>query len=167
MVNIIKNGGFESGSLAPGWRQTPGSAQFDGGVVAGQGYGGNYSLVMRGMDFVEQVLPFARADGDLMFYAKSESEIYAGPFYVRVVYLDGSETLEFISLSQNWKHYKIPVSKSKLISKIQFGTGETGAVYIDIVTLMGRRPDMSRYYIRKRYLKKFYGLPPYKIPKSL
>ncbi len=164
-VNIVKNGGFESGKLAPGWIQTPGSAKLDAEVVSDEKYSGNYSLKMGSMDFIEQNFFPTKAKGNLSFRAKVQSAVTAGPFYVRIVYRDNTETVHFVSLSEEWELYKVPVNSSKFLAKIQFGTGETGPLYIDDVTLDGTKNRLRRRYrIGRRELKKIYGLPDIRIP---
>jgi hypothetical protein len=136
-MNIITNGGFESGMLSPGWRQTPGSATLDGGVTDTTSHTGNYCLELGALDFVEQTFFIARATGDLTFRAKAASAANPGPFYVRIEYRDGSESLNFLTLSMNWEEFSYSVDNSKLLSRIQFGTGEREVVYIDNVYLDG------------------------------
>lgn len=141
-IQLISNRGFESGHLAPGWRQTPGSAALEGGVTDTVCHAGTYSLMLRSMDFVEQ--PFlstiCRATGELTFYAKAASDIGAGPFSVRIEYADGSVDTPLIgALTTHWTQKRVAVNKTKQLRKVVFGTGETDAVYIDDVSLVGSR----------------------------
>lgn len=140
-MNIIRNGGFESGTLRPGWRQTPGTAPLDGGVTDAVDCIGNYCLELRGADFVEQTFFMASTTGDLTFRARVEDEATTGPVSVRIEYLDGSISPHLLTqdLSDSWKEFRFPVNDSEYLSKIEFGAGETTAVYIDDVYLEGVR----------------------------
>jgi hypothetical protein len=81
-MQLIRNGGFETGALLPGWRQTPGSATLDGGVTDRVSHAGSYSLELRAMDFVEQsyVGSLNFATGPLELFARAASRSSAGPF---------------------------------------------------------------------------------------
>ena len=141
-TQLIGNGGFESGDMGPAWRQVPGSDVLDGGVTDATSHQGDFSLRLGSVDFVEQtfVPSVCRATGDLTFYAKLGSALDAGPFFVRVDYRDGSSGTLFMGvLSTDWTLKRVPVDRSKVLSKIVFGTGETGSVYVDDVSLVGSR----------------------------
>lgn len=158
-MNIIKNAGFESGRLSSGWRQTPGSATLDGGVTDATSHSGDYCLELRAIDFVEQAFFIAQATGNLSFYAKVESVVTAGPFYVRIEYMDGSENTHFVRPSTRWDEFSYWVDDSKRLSRIQFGTGETGSVYIDDVYLDGSRRDPFIPEFRDPRLDDLLGFP--------
>jgi hypothetical protein len=141
-VQLIRNGGFESGALLPGWRQTPGSAALDGGVTDAVRASGSYSLELRSMDFVEQMFTTVRAyaTGPLTFRVKTASALTAGPFFVRIEYTDGSANVPFLgSVPTRWTAKSFSVDGAKRLKRIQFGTGETGSVYVDDVSLVGSR----------------------------
>jgi hypothetical protein len=141
-VQLIRNGGFETGSLVPGWRQTPGSAAFDGSVTDARHHSGSYCLELRAMDFVEQTFPFviAHATGPLTFWVKAESATEPGPFFVRVEYTDGTEETPLLgSVSTRWELTSLTVDTTKRLKKIVFGTGESGSILVDDVSLMGTR----------------------------
>lgn len=141
-MELIRNGGFETGTLRPGWRQTPGSAALDGGVTDRVNHSGSYSLELRAMDFVEQyyVGSLNFATGPLSFFARAASRTSAGPFYVKLVYSDGTEETPFFgSLTTTWQNLSFPVDGDKNLRRIQFGTGEGGSIYVDDVSLQGRR----------------------------
>ena len=139
-MSIIVNGGFESGALSPGWRQTPGSAVLDGGVTNATSYSGDYCLELKGMDFVEQVLFFKKGTSDLSFQTKIDNIIGGGPSYVTIVYADGTATTHGpIPSSTKWQKVNYPVDTDKCISIIRFSAGETAPRYIDDVSLEGER----------------------------
>ena len=149
-MELIRNGGFETGTLLPGWRQTPGSATLDGGVTDRVNHSGGYSLELRAMDFVEQsyVGSLNFATGPLSLYAKAASRTSAGPFFVKLYYSDGTEEVPFFgSLTTSWQNLSYPVDGEKNLRRIQFGTGEGGSIYIDDVSLQGRRIPLMRLSI--------------------
>ena len=162
-MSIIVNGGFESGTLSPGWQQTPGSAVLDGGVTNATSCSGDYCLELKSMDFVEQVLFLKKGTSELSFQTKVETLISAGPCYLTVVYADGTETTNGpLPSSIKWQKVSYPVDPCKCISKIRFGTGETVSRYIDDVYLEGefclsavRRdmPDWMRDYFLSRMME--------------
>ena len=158
-MNVIRNAGFESGGLSSGWRQTPGSATLDGGVTDATSHSGGYCLELRAIDFVEQAFFIAQATGNLSFYARVESTVSAGPFYVRIEYMDGSEHMHFVRPSTRWDEYTYWVDDSKRLSRIQFGTGETGSIYIDDAYLDGSRRDLYIPEFRDPWLDDLIGLP--------
>lgn len=141
-VQLIRNGGFESGALLPGWRQTPGSAAFDGGVTDAARASGSYSLELRSMDFVEQTFTtvLAYATGPLTFRIRNAAAAVAGPFFVRIEYTNGTADVPFLgSVTTRWTTKSFTVDGVKRLKRIQFGTGETGSVYVDDVSLEGSR----------------------------
>jgi hypothetical protein len=141
-IQLISNGGFETGRLTPGWRQVPGSATFDGAVTDTTPHRGTYSLRLGAMDFIEQsfVGLAARATGALSFYAKAASALEAGPFFVRIEYADGTKETPFYgSLTDRWQLMRYPVDPAKTLKKIVFGTGESGDVYVDDVSMVGSK----------------------------
>jgi len=156
-VQLIRNGGFESGTLLPGWRQTPGSAVFDGGVTDATSASGSYCLELRSMDFVEQTFTtvVARATGPLTFRIRTASALTAGPVFVRVEYTDGTAEVPFLgSVTTRWAAKSFDVDGVKRLKRIQFGTGETGAIYVDDVSLVGSRTLLVRAPSRPSASKK-------------
>ena len=156
-VQLIQNGGFESGTLRPGWRQTPGSAALYGCVTDAVRSSGSYCLELRGMDFVEQTFTavVARATGPLTFRIKAASALAAGPFFVRIEYTDGTADVPFLgSVTTRWTSKSFTVDGVKRLKRIQFGTGETDSVYVDDVSLVGSRTLLVRRPRRAAAAKK-------------
>jgi len=161
-VQLIRNGGFETGTLLPGWRQTPGSAAFDGSVTDTTSASGSYCLELRSMDFVEQTFTavVARATGPLTFRIKAASALTAGPFFVRVEYTDGTAEVPFLgSARTRWTAKSFSVDGVKRLKRIQFGTGETGPLYVDDVSLVGSCTPLVRGGGRPSSSKKVGGQP--------
>jgi hypothetical protein len=90
----------------------------------------------------------------LTFQVKTASALEAGPFYARIEYTDGTADVPFLgSVTTRWKAKSFAVDGAKRLKRIQFGTGETGPVYVDDVSLVGswtpliggpRRPRASK-----------------------
>lgn len=141
-VQVIINGGFETGALRPGWRKTPGSASLEGGVTDTMSHTGSCCLELRAMDYVEQSFSgvTASASGPLTFWTKAASVIEVGPFYVNVTYHDGtSEPGVLVSPTDRWRKISVPVVKGRRLKRIQFALGESGSIYVDDVSLAGSR----------------------------
>ncbi len=141
-VQIIVNGGFETGTLRPGWRKTPGSAQLDGGVTEVMSHSGIHCLELRAMDFVEQSFAgvVARASGPLIFWARAASVFEVGPFHVNVSYHDGTSDPGFpVTPTDRWQKFSIRVDTTRRLKRIQFAVGESGSLFVDDVSLSGSR----------------------------
>lgn len=140
-VQIIVNGGFETGALRP-WRKTPGTPPLGGGIVDAVSRSGSYSLELQAMNYVEQSFAgvIAHATGPLTFWTKAASALMVGPFFVNVSYHDGTVAPGvLVSPDDRWKKITVPVEKSKRLQRIQFAVGESGSIYIDDVSLVGSR----------------------------
>ena len=94
------------------------------------------------MDFVEQTFTtvLAHATGPLTFRVRTASALTAGPFFVRIEYTNGTADVPFLgSVTTRWAAKSFSVDGVKRLKRIQFGTGETGSVYVDDVSLVGTR----------------------------
>ncbi len=134
-MELITNGGFESGTLSPGWSAGP---PFEGTVTDEMHRNGRYCLKMQSLDAVQQTFWCAFATGSLRFWARTEG--LAGGFLVRIEYDDDSEFRTAVSTfveTRSWREIVVPVDHSKYLRKIQFLTSETVPIYIDDVSLDG------------------------------
>ena len=75
-MQLIKNGDFESGALEPGWRAVPGT-QTEASVTNNQALNGNYSLELKGWDFVGQSLLAYGITSDLIFWLLQPSPMHS------------------------------------------------------------------------------------------
>lgn len=156
-MELIQNGGFETGKLDEGWRQLPGSAVLDGGVTDKKSHSGTYSLLLGPYDFVEYSFqpkawpwPYQYAS-KLSFFALKGSQAPGGLLSIRIEYSWGKmETLECDPIEEEWKGFEYSLDEKERILGVTFMSRSVSAdgpaeFYVDDVSLQGSESSTEGY----------------------
>lgn len=148
-VELILNGGFETGKLDEGWRQLPGSAVLDGEVTDKKSHSGKYSLLLGPYDFVEYSFeprtwpsPYKYAS-KLSFYALKGKEAPGGQLSIRIEYGWGiKKILECDPVEEEWTRFDYSLTETERIVGLTFisrSISEDGPAefYVDDVSVQG------------------------------
>lgn len=136
----IRNGGFESGALAPGW-QLAGAVPFDGGVTDSQAHSGTYSIELRQADFIEQLFaPATVTYGTLTLWLMSGTAFCQGEIVLSVEFADAPTRLLLLNpyCTPQWTEVSFELGSAD-VTKVYLGSLDE-RVFIDDVSLKGPPP---------------------------